>query len=283
MAKSKILIVEDEYIIAENMQTIIEGWGYTVVGIESTGLKAIEKIKETEPDLILMDIKIKGEMDGIETANTIKKLFSIPLIYLTSYSDTKILERAQLTEPYGYLIKPYNERELKATIKMAIYKNSIDKKLASVKTMLLTVFNSIGVGIIITDNAGLVKLLNPTALKILGLKKEQSIGKEIGEVFPIHLRDKGTEETPSSNTPFFTAGFVPKKIITLGVNNDAVLNTTDNKQINIYGSISPVKSNKAIIGAVFAFQKSNLNTQQIEATNIASGLLRSGITSGQID
>jgi CheY-like chemotaxis protein len=282
MQKSKILIVEDEYIIAENMQVLLEGWGYAVVGIEATGLKAIEKIKETMPDIVLMDIKIKGEMDGIETANTIRKLFSIPIIYLTSYSDTKILERAQLTEPYGYLIKPYNERELKATIKMALYKNSIDKKLASVKTMLLTVFNSIGVGIIITDTLGMVKLLNPTALKILARKKEQSIGREIGEVFPIYIKEHGAE-TASSETPFFSSGFVPKKILTLGVDNDAVLTLPDDKQINVYGSISPVKNNKAIIGAVFAFQKTNLNAQQEEATNIASGLLRSGITSGQVD
>lgn len=287
MTKIKILIVEDEHIIADNLQTLIESWGYIVTGIESSGLKTIEKIKETEHSLILMDIKLKGEMDGIETAQAIKKLFSLPIIYLTSYSDTKILERAKLTEPYGYLIKPYNEDELKATIKMALYKDSVEKKMVSIKTMLLSVFNNIGVGIIISDNAGLVKLLNPTALKIIGIKKEDAIGREIGQVFPIHIKEKGSLETEGSPAPFFTSGFVPKKIISLGVNNEAILDIPDNK-INIYGSISPVKNEKTIIGAVLAFQKqaepvlnTNLNIQS-DTTNIASGLLRSGIKTSQM-
>ena len=126
---AKILIVEDEILIADNAQTMLENLGYIVVGIESTGLKAIASAKETQPDLILMDIMIKGDMDGIKTANIIKEQFAIPIIYVTAYEDTETLERAQITEPYGYLLKPLKERELKATIKMALYKHSVDLKL----------------------------------------------------------------------------------------------------------------------------------------------------------
>jgi CheY-like chemotaxis protein len=286
MEKPKILIVEDEYIVAENMQVKIEEWDYSVIGIESTGLNALKKIEETPPDLVLMDIKIKGEMDGIETATKIKKQFGIPIIYLTSFSDIKILERAQLTEPYGFLIKPYNERELKATIKMALYKSAIDKKLASVKTMLLSVFNSIGVGIIITDSSGGVKLINPTAQKIIRKKKEDSIGKDIGEVFPIQIRQKDSE----IQSEIINFSEISNKIITLGIENDVLLVTPDNKQVFIYGSVSPVIHNRMIIGSILAFQRKRkdnnivLDEDQSEsayelpqAVNMASDLLKSGI------
>ncbi|MBF0473076.1 MAG: response regulator [Nitrospirae bacterium] len=294
---AKILIVEDEFLIAESMQIMLEKLDFTVVGIESSGKRAIERIKEIEPDLILMDINIKGDMDGIETTHKIKEKFSIPVIYISAYEDTEIIERAQITEPYGYLLKPIKEKDLKSTIKMALYKSHIDKKLASVKTMLLTIFNSIGIGIIITGSTGNVILINPVAIKITGWEKSDAIGKPLSEVFDVSVSNttpegqKGSPETedddsafeeigglgePSATTtPLIEHGFITKTIINFGIDSYAELSLPDKNKILVYGSISPVKTNKEIIGTVVAFQKVSLN----RSANEALGLLRSGIKS----
>ncbi len=126
--KAKILIVEDERILAIGMKRKLESLGYIVTGMASSGEEAIEKAQETDPDLVLMDIVLKGEMDGIEAAQRIINLYNIPIIYLTAYADDEILERAMVTEPYGYLLKPFKVNELKANIKMAIYKHKIEKE-----------------------------------------------------------------------------------------------------------------------------------------------------------
>ena len=123
---NKVLIVEDERILAIGMKRKLESAGYTVTGIASSGEEAIANTKETSPDLVLMDIVLKGDMDGIETAGHIINLYNIPIIYMTAYADEEILERAMITEPYGYLLKPFNLSGLKANIKMALYKHKLE-------------------------------------------------------------------------------------------------------------------------------------------------------------
>lgn len=126
--EAKVLIVEDERILAIGMKRKLENAGYIVTGTASSGEEAIENVKENRPDLVLMDIVLKGNMDGIEAAQQIINLYNIPIIYLTAYADEEILERAMVTEPYGYLLKPFNLSELKANIKMALYKHKSETK-----------------------------------------------------------------------------------------------------------------------------------------------------------
>lgn len=128
MKKVNILVVEDENILALGLQKKLENLGYAVTGIADSGEETFRKIQEKEPDLILMDIVIKGDIDGIETAAKLKKTYSIPVIYLTAYADDEILERAARTEPYGYILKPYKEKELKANIEMAIYRKKSENE-----------------------------------------------------------------------------------------------------------------------------------------------------------
>jgi signal transduction histidine kinase len=125
----KALIVEDEFFIAKNIKQILDKNGYEVAAIVASGKKAIEQAVETRPHIILMDIKLKGDMDGIETAQNILALCDIPIVYMTAYSDKNIIERAKITEPFGYLIKPVNEVELILTIEMALYKHKIETHL----------------------------------------------------------------------------------------------------------------------------------------------------------
>lgn len=128
MEKIQILVVEDEYIIANEIKEILVDLGYVVPYIVASGEDALQKTKECKPDLILLDIKLKGEMNGIETASKIHSLYDIPVIYLTAYVDKKTLDRAKITSPYGYLVKPFNDRELHASIEIALYKHRAEKE-----------------------------------------------------------------------------------------------------------------------------------------------------------
>ncbi|MBN2290226.1 MAG: response regulator [Candidatus Glassbacteria bacterium] len=128
MSKSRIIIVEDEYVVAVDIQKALESLGYDVPAIESTAESAIAKAEQIKPDLVLMDIVLKGEMDGIEAAEQIRSSFNIPVIYLTAYASEEILEDAKITEPFGYLVKPFNTNNLRSTIEMALHKAKIERR-----------------------------------------------------------------------------------------------------------------------------------------------------------
>lgn len=129
MEKLNIFIVEDESIVAKDIQNSLTKLGYNVVGSANNGIDAIEKINEFMPDLILMDIMIKGDLTGIDVSEKIKETLNIPVIFLTAYADEGTLSRAKITEPYGYILKPFKEIDLHSTIEMAIYKHQKDAAL----------------------------------------------------------------------------------------------------------------------------------------------------------
>ena len=126
MAKLKILIVEDESIVAKDIQKCLIQQGYLVSAIVNSGEKAIEEIEQARPDIILMDIMLKGDLNGIDTANIIRDRFDIPVIFLSAYADESTVSKAKIAEPYGYIIKPFKERELQTTIEMAVFKHDKD-------------------------------------------------------------------------------------------------------------------------------------------------------------
>jgi len=129
MKDFRVFIVEDEAIVADDIAESLRSFGYSVAGTAYSGETAVEKIAQARPDLVLMDIHLAGSMDGVETAAQIHTTSDVPIIYLTAYADRTLLERAKLTQPYGYIIKPYDERELQSVIEMACYKYGMDKKL----------------------------------------------------------------------------------------------------------------------------------------------------------
>jgi len=128
MAKSNIMIVEDEWITADDLSMSLQSLGYTVTSMVSSGEEAIKKAEGDRPDLVLMDIVLKGEMDGIEAASQIRSCYNIPIIYLTAYADEKILERARITEPFGYIVKPFVNEDLKIAIEIALYNHRVEKE-----------------------------------------------------------------------------------------------------------------------------------------------------------
>jgi CheY-like chemotaxis protein len=128
MAGEKILVVEDEKIVALGIKRMLKHMGYIVPSIASSGEEAIKKAEITFPDLILMDIMLKGDIDGITAATTISRKMNIPVVYLTAYSDEKMMQRAKETEPYGYIVKPFEENDLCSTIELALYRHNNKNK-----------------------------------------------------------------------------------------------------------------------------------------------------------
>ena len=129
MDQPSILVVEDDAILARAHQRLLTKIGYRVCDAVTTGLAAIEKVREKSPDLILMDISLKGNLDGIETAELIRTQFDVPVIYATAFTDQELLERAKRSEPFGYIVKPFGERELRSSIEMALYKHEAEKRI----------------------------------------------------------------------------------------------------------------------------------------------------------
>jgi CheY-like chemotaxis protein len=128
MAKTRIMIVEDEWTIAEEIKMVLEDMEYDVTSMSSSGEEAVLNAEKDKPDLALMDIVLEGEMDGITAANEIRSRFNIPCIFLTAYTDDKILERASITGPFGYLVKPFVNEDLKISIEIAMYKFRMEKE-----------------------------------------------------------------------------------------------------------------------------------------------------------
>jgi CheY-like chemotaxis protein len=122
------MIVEDEWTVAEDIKISLQNLGYAISSVTSSGKEAIQKAEEDRPDLVLMDIVLQGEMDGIEAANQIRSRFNIPIVYLTAYADDKVLERAKITEPSGYIVKPFINEDLKIAIEIALYKHKAKKE-----------------------------------------------------------------------------------------------------------------------------------------------------------
>lgn len=125
----RIFIVEDDVLASEQICEFIEEAGYEVAGKADNGADALKQIRQTSPDLVLMDIRLRGAMDGIDIAGNLSASSQIPVIYLTAYSDADIVERAKLTLPYGYLLKPFTRNELKVSIEVALYKSEMDAEL----------------------------------------------------------------------------------------------------------------------------------------------------------
>jgi len=126
---ASIMIVEDEVIVAEDLKAQLKGIGYDIVGIADSASKAIDMVKAFTPDVVLMDIKIKGDVDGIEAAKMIKEIMDIPIIFTTAYSDENIIQRMKTVQPHGYIVKPTQDRELRGVIEAALNKHKMEKKI----------------------------------------------------------------------------------------------------------------------------------------------------------
>lgn len=196
MSKARVLIVEDSFIVAFHLQKTLENEGYSIVGTETSGESALEllKNKNNRPDLVLMDIMLSGEMDGIETAEIIQSKYNIPVVYITALTDKDTIQRAKLTEPFGYLTKPFEDREIFTVIEMALYKHSIESKLKSSEEKYFSTVRSISDAAVIIDRDFNITYINPSAEAITGWVLSEATGMKVFEV--LRLTDAVTGDFP---------------------------------------------------------------------------------------
>jgi PAS domain S-box-containing protein len=189
MNPARILVVDDEIIIARDLEVRLQRMGYEVVGIGASGTEAIALAGQFLPDIVLMDIVLKGEMDGIDAATVIRQRYQAPIIYVTAYTDTGTLRRAMVTEPFGYIVKPFLEREIKANIEMALYKHRMEKRLRGIEQWFSHALEGNAEGVIFADPESRITVLNPVGESITAWPREMALGKPLGEV----LRLVGTD------------------------------------------------------------------------------------------
>lgn len=193
--KKKILIVEDEAIVAKDISVCLEKIGYEVLGTFSKGEKALEFMDDKKPDLVLMDIMLSGKFSGIDTSAEVKEKHNIPVVFLTAYADEKTISKAKVTEPYGYVIKPFKEIDLRTSIEMALYKFKKEKeKLAGIDVSSFAKQPSISSEYIyVKSNSKLVKVQNSNILFVEALKDYVIIYTQ-KERFTIHSTMKDIEK-----------------------------------------------------------------------------------------
>jgi PAS domain S-box-containing protein len=198
VTKPRILVVEDEVIVAKDIQRTLERMGYPDVTVAHSGEEAVEMAKGASPSLVLMDIMLGGKIDGIEAAEEIATLLGIPVIYLTAYTDDETLGRAKLTEPFGYLVKPLVERELGITIEMALYKHKMDQRVRDSEAKYRTVFTLSPEAIVLVDTTGTVVDLNARSSDWIGYDPEEIIGQELSALpfLPEQSKAKHLEMLP---------------------------------------------------------------------------------------
>ena len=182
MSNARILIVEDEQIVAMDIQSTLESLGYKIVGQADNGPEAILKAAELHPDLVLMDIGLKGGIDGIEAATQIRAQFDLPVIFLTAFANQSTLERAREAEPFGYILKPFEENDLTIAIEMALYKHSIEYKLRESENKFRNVIEHASDAIALNDSQGNIIEWNPSMEAITGLKRSEVLGQSAAEV-----------------------------------------------------------------------------------------------------
>jgi two-component system cell cycle sensor histidine kinase/response regulator CckA len=256
-ARSKILVVEDERIVAEDIRRSLKKLGYEVSAVVSTGKEALRKVKQLKPDLVLMDIVLRMEMNGIQAAEKIRESHDVPVIYLTAYADEETLDRAKKTEPYGYILKPFEDRELQTTIEMALYKHRTERRIKENEAWLSTTLKSIAEGVIATNEKTEILFMNPVAETITGRKFSEVSGKEFHAVFQvIHPGRRAVPPAAQASTL--------RTMIDLS--GEAKLVRKNGKVIDVAIHASPIRSELGkVSGVVMAIQDVTLRMLTEEA------------------
>ena len=179
MPEKRILIVEDERIVAEDLKRLLLKMGYAVTGIAVSGDEAIRSVQAQRPDLVLMDIRIQGPQDGIEVAEHLYAEYNVPVSYLTAFADAPTLDRAKATMPFGYILKPFETRSLQAVIEVAIHRHMIERVVNEMDGWHARALHSVAGAVIATDRAGLLIYMNKGAESLSGLTPDAFFGKPL--------------------------------------------------------------------------------------------------------
>lgn len=184
-ACAKVLIVEDEGLVALDIRTRLQKLGYTVTGVCASAEEAFRAIAEDGPELILMDIRIKGDIDGIEVARLVQAEYDVPIVFLTAHSDSCTIERVKQAAPFGYVSKPFHATSLATTIDIALNKHRAERELRRQREQLSTILGNMADAVMVTDEGGKVQFMNPIAEVLCGWSIAQAQNQPFHTVLPI--------------------------------------------------------------------------------------------------
>lgn len=248
MTPARILIVEDDRVVAMDIEGQLIRMGHTVVGLTGRGENVLQLAVDAKPELVLMDIRLEGDVDGVEAAELIRNQLHIPVIFLTAYADDRTVERASLTEPFGYLLKPFEDLQLRTAVEMALCKHAADSKLRASERRFVTTLSSIGEAVIATDAQSHVTFMNPVAEALTGWPFRDASGVSLDQVFRIvNEHTRLAVEDP--------AVMVLRLGVVVGLANHTLLLARDGREIPIDDSGSPIiDDNGDVTGAVLVFR-----------------------------
>src|SRR5919108_453284 len=248
MASVQVLVVEDESTIAITIEDTLKSFGYSVPAIVCSGEQAIQKVAEMQLDLVLMDIRLEGSMDGVEAAEQIRSDFNIPVVFLTAYMDESTVQRAMITEPFGFILKPFEPRELHISIELALYKHKMEMKLKENEQLLSAILENIDDAVVSIDVNGHMNFLNKAAEKLIGCKQKDVIGKRLSKV--VHALN---DQAQPINRSFMINRF-QKSVIDDFTQYTRVI-AKDGSEVLIESGATPIKDVKGYItGAVLVFR-----------------------------
>jgi PAS domain S-box-containing protein/putative nucleotidyltransferase with HDIG domain len=241
------MVVEDEPVVAHDIRHRLEKLGYAVTSLVDTGEAALERLESELPDLILMDIMLAGELDGIQTAATVAEKHDLPVVYLTAHTDEETLARAKITEPFGYVIKPFEDRDILTTVEMAAYRHQTEKQKKEAERWLFSTLRSIGDGVVTTDEKGNVTYINALAADNLGLDPGEASGVSAAEILRLSSEEGGE----------LTDGLLRDVLERSGKLRlyDASLTLADGGKMPVEVTASPISgANGSVAGVVVAYR-----------------------------
>jgi PAS domain S-box-containing protein len=248
MERARVLIAEDEAIIAMDLAAELEKLGHSVTAIVASGDEALRSVMHDPPDLVLMDITLKGQMTGIETAQRLKETTDIPVIYLTSHADTATIRQATLTGPIGYVLKPFNERELHATIQVGLYRYRAEIKSRKLERWLTAALDSMTDAVITLDKDGRVTLMNPQAEQLTGRLKVDALGQPFSDVLQVvSIESRRPVEHVIENARV--------QGLSVELEEHICIHARDKSEVPIDFSVAPLRDNSgAVTGAAIVFR-----------------------------
>lgn len=248
LKQAKILIVEDESVVAWHVQEALHDLGHSVIAVATTARQAIQIAADHRPDLVLMDISLQGKTDGVSAAEYLYLQLDLPVVYLTAHADEQTLHRATQTSPFGYLLKPFQSADLHSTIQIALRRHQLERALKATQQWYATTLVSIADATIVTDVDGFITFMNPAAEFFTGWTQEQALGEFAGRVLNlIH------EETGDAIENPILAALCRGDTVTLP--ERAILQSRDGSERPVGDSASPIRNRDGeIVGGVMVFQ-----------------------------
>src|SRR3954471_22349966 len=278
---ASILVVEDEAIGARDIQNSLRDLGYEVLNTAASCEEAIAHATARCPDLVLMDIRIQGERDGIATAEILRRRFRVPVVFLTAYADDTTVERAKRAQPYGYLVKPIKSMELRSAVEVALHKHEMDVRLRERERWFSTTLRSIGDAVISTDLDARVTFMNTVAETLTGWRTEDAMGRPLEEVLRL-----AQEETHEAVENPIRRALSEGKVSRLG--ERIALLGKDGAERPIDDIAAPIIDEGDVLGAVMVFrdvsEQRRLQRQIELADRLASvGTMAAGVANEMND